>query len=109
MKMTPALRSLAMKPYWPARRTLPQIKFEINKMAQDIQQATVMTLKKMSSVVKRIKDLDDNNEDVLKYLAVDLENPMIVTPFDASFANKEGGKSQPPQTRRLSRATQTPP
>lgn len=88
------LRSLVMRVYWPARRLLPHIMYEVNRIAGELNSATYGHIRRINATVKRLRELHEGGEDQLLFRAVDLRSPFIVTPFDVSYANDPGSRSQ---------------
>ncbi|CAE8613639.1 unnamed protein product, partial [Polarella glacialis] len=88
------LRSLVMKLFWPARKMMSQILYGVSNAAQEVNQATVKTAKVVNDLVKYAKAEATAGRAQKTYRAIDLSDPLIVTYFDASFANETGGKSQ---------------
>lgn len=83
-----------MKVYWPARRLLPQIMHDVNRIAGELISATYGHIRRINTMVKRLWELREESEDQLMFRAVDLRSPFIVTSFDASYANERGSRSQ---------------
>jgi hypothetical protein len=91
---TTAHRSALMKLAWPVRHVLPQLSYSVSFLASKVTEATVSDMKHLNSIVKEAKSADAQGQALIRFTPLDLDNLLVVTPFDASFAKEEGMKSQ---------------
>jgi len=87
-------RSLVMKLAWPVRHVLPQLGYGISYLASMVEDPSDEDKKKLHLLVKEAKFLNEQGHAKIKYPPVDIQNCIIVTSFDASFAKEAEMKSQ---------------
>jgi hypothetical protein len=89
-----ALLSLVMKAAWPARHCMPQALYGVSRIAQAVKAATTEHVKGMNKHLDFMKAEAQADRAQLRYVKIDLATVRVITPFDASFAGEDGGKSQ---------------
>jgi hypothetical protein len=87
-------RSGVMRAAWPCRLCIPQGLYMCSRLAQGIEVVTVQHLKDLNKLIDFLKTEADEGRAQLRFVAIDLKCPRVITPFDASFAKELGGKSQ---------------
>ncbi|CAE8702081.1 unnamed protein product [Polarella glacialis] len=88
------LLSLVMRLAWPARHCMPQVLYGVSYAAQTVRKAVVRTIKEANKLLEFARHEAEGGRAELHFKAIDLTCPRVITPFDASFANEDGGKSQ---------------
>ncbi|CAE8672228.1 unnamed protein product [Polarella glacialis] len=88
------LLSLVMRLAWPARHCMPQVLYGVSYAAQTVRRAVVRTIKEVNKLLEFARHEAEEGRAELHFKAIDLTCPRVITPFDASFANEDGGKSQ---------------
>ena len=93
-KETSSLLSTVMKLNWPARKVAIQVAYDVSRAAQEARAATVQTVREVKKVAARLKSLEVAGQIKLWFCAVDMRYPLVVTPYDVSFAREARHKSQ---------------
>jgi hypothetical protein len=93
-KQQKGFRSKVMKLAWPVRHVMPQLSYCISYLSSKLNQATVDDLRKLNLLIDESKELLSKGEGKITFRKLDLDNLVVVTSLDASFAKEPGMKSQ---------------
>ena len=93
-KQQKGCRSKVMKLAWPVRHVMPQLAYCISFLSSKLNQATVDDLRKLNLLIDEAKDLQSKGEGKLTFRKLNLDDLVVVTSLDASFAKEAGMKSQ---------------
>jgi hypothetical protein len=93
-KQQKGFRSKVMKLAWPVRHVMPQLAYCISFLSSKLNQATVDDLRKLNLLIDESKELLSKGEGKITFRKLDLDNLVVVTSLDASFAKEPGMKSQ---------------
>ena len=88
-------RRLLAQLRWPISHCVPELSYELSKMAQTAYDKwTVGDLKALSAMVGKLTDVQKAGRARFRLRKMDLAKVLVVTPFDANFGRQEGHKSQ---------------
>jgi hypothetical protein len=73
---------------------MPQLSYCISYLSSKLNQATVDDLRKLNLLIDESKELLSKGEGKITFRKLDLDNLVVVTSLDASFAKEPGMKSQ---------------
>ena len=75
------LRSLVYRLRWPASKVAPQVAYDVARATQEIDKATVGTLRQVNKIVERLRDMDDKGDATVYFRPIDLGSSVVVTPL----------------------------
>jgi hypothetical protein len=89
-----AFRSQVMKLSWPVRHVLPQLAYGISYLTGKANQATFADWRLLYKLQKEAAEIVERKEACIVFRKLNLDDLVVVTSLDASFAKEEGKKSQ---------------
>jgi hypothetical protein len=88
------LRSAIMRIAWPARKVLAGVLYGTSCLTSEVNSATWATVRKLNALIDLAQKAIEEKESKLHFKKLDETSLRVVTCFDASYAQEEGGRSQ---------------
>ena len=88
-------KSTHAKLRWPVSHVVPELAYGLSALAQKSRDdLTAGDVTKLNALIKKVKEITANGGGRLTFRALDLNDLVVATPFDASFAKEADMKSQ---------------